>query len=85
MMIVGQIHFGVQFKKRNHHLLNDPVIENYNHQMDQLAKRFRVIEVLGQGKAIKKWLCKEAEAKYIFLRTELQEYIEIHYPTTEHK
>ncbi|KHJ37361.1 hypothetical protein PBAC_24290 [Pedobacter glucosidilyticus] len=79
-MIVGHIHFGVQFKKRNLHLLSDPIIENYNNQMDQLVRRFRVIEVLGQGRAIKKWICKEAEAKYIFLKTELQEYIEIHYP-----
>ncbi|WP_155977798.1 hypothetical protein [Pedobacter glucosidilyticus] len=79
-MMVNHIHFGTQFKKRNHHLLKDPVIESYNNQMDILVKRFRIMEVMEQGKRVEKWTCKEAEAKYIFLKTELQEYIQIHHP-----
>lgn len=57
------------------------MIKKLSDQLLELSERFQVYEQdKNSEQYIKKWICKEAQAKYIFLKTELEEYIKINFP-----
>jgi|GEM_PF-5227434 len=64
-----------------HVLKSDPTVKKFADQLLELSEKFQIYEQDKKSKKyIKKWTCKEAQAKYIFLKTELEEYIRINFP-----
>jgi phosphopantetheinyl transferase (holo-ACP synthase) len=64
-----------------HVLKSDPTIKKFSDQLLELSEKYQVYEHDKKSeKYNRKWTCKEAQAKYIFLKTELKEYIRINFP-----
>ncbi len=62
-------------------LKSDPMVKKFSDQLLELSERFQVYELDEKShKYTRRWTCKEAQAKYIFLKTELEEYIRINFP-----
>ena len=67
-----------------HVLKSDPLVKKFSDQLLELSETYHIYEQnKNSNKYTRKWTSKEAQAKYIFLKTELKEYIRINFPEAD--